>query len=105
MCRKHAGWLDGTERLTSSACAALPGVLLKSPATSMGMSALTAIFSRPFSSVCTCRAEEMHVARVSQGQTQVQASHSNMTVELQCYCFVSILTCLAEARPPPTEHN
>ena len=52
----RAGWLEGTERLTSSACAALPGVLLKSPATSIGMSALTAIFSRPFSSVCTCNA-------------------------------------------------
>ena len=46
-------WWGSTLWLTSRECAALPGWLLKSPATSMGMSALAAIFSRPLSSVCT----------------------------------------------------
>ena len=35
--------------------AAEVGTELKSPATSMGMSALWAIFSSPFRSVCTCQ--------------------------------------------------
>lgn len=40
--------------LVSRLCGGEPGMELKSPATIMGMSALAAIFSRPFSSVCTC---------------------------------------------------
>jgi hypothetical protein len=51
--RRRTGCAGSTTRLTSSECAALPGGLLKSPATSIGMSALAAIFSRPLSSVCT----------------------------------------------------
>ena len=49
-----SGWLGSTLPDANRACGALPGTLLKSPATIMGMSALAAIFSRPLSSVCTC---------------------------------------------------
>jgi hypothetical protein len=51
--RMRTGWSASTECLTSSECAADPGMLLKSPATSIGMSALAAIFSSPLTSVCT----------------------------------------------------
>ena len=53
------GLLGCTAPLTSMECAADPGVVLKSPATSMGMSAEAAIFSSPLSRVCTCGGKEM----------------------------------------------
>ena len=49
----HTGWLGSTPRLSRRVCAAEPGTELKSPATSIGISALAAIFSSPFSSVFT----------------------------------------------------
>mmetsp|Transcript_8340 Transcript_8340/g.27778 ORF Transcript_8340/g.27778 Transcript_8340/m.27778 type:complete len:211 (+) Transcript_8340:552-1184(+) len=49
-----SGCAPSTRPLHSKLCAALPGVLLKSPHTTMGISADAAIFSKPFSNVCTC---------------------------------------------------
>mmetsp|Transcript_5146 Transcript_5146/g.16833 ORF Transcript_5146/g.16833 Transcript_5146/m.16833 type:complete len:219 (+) Transcript_5146:232-888(+) len=49
-----SGWPASTRPWDSRECGALPGVLLKSPATSMGMSADAAIFSSPLRRVCTC---------------------------------------------------
>mmetsp|Transcript_13551 Transcript_13551/g.28993 ORF Transcript_13551/g.28993 Transcript_13551/m.28993 type:complete len:206 (-) Transcript_13551:1070-1687(-) len=58
--RKPSGSMEftcaaSTLPLTSREWAGLPGMLLKSPATSMGMSALAAIFSSPLRRVWTCQ--------------------------------------------------
>mmetsp|Transcript_22538 Transcript_22538/g.55691 ORF Transcript_22538/g.55691 Transcript_22538/m.55691 type:complete len:218 (+) Transcript_22538:270-923(+) len=49
-----SGCAASTRPLLSRLWAAEPGTELKSPHTTMGISALAAIFSRPLSSVCTC---------------------------------------------------
>lgn len=50
----RTAWEASTLCFTSRECAAEPGMLLKSPVTTIGISALAAIFSRPLTSVCTC---------------------------------------------------
>ena len=71
----RAGWPGSTARRMSRPCAAEPGVELKSPATSIGMSALAAIFSSPFSSVCTyARAQRTQAVTDTLGSRHAQTT-------------------------------